>query len=98
MSEFNSRVEAQRGLLKIVNARPWQGEQLFALNEKAINRWTAANRLDQTSMLVRLLHKASQQIFAMANHSDDPICGTYRLSTIELARIGDELHSALSAT
>jgi hypothetical protein len=94
MSEFNSRVDAQRRLLKIVNERSWGSEQLFSLSEKAISRWSAANRLDASSKFVRLLREASERIFAMANHSDDPICGVYRLSEKELTTIGENLKSA----
>jgi hypothetical protein len=95
MSEFKDRVEAQRRLLKIVNERSWTGEQLFSLNKRAIDRWSSANRLDCSSKFVTLLREASRTIFEMANHSDDPICGVYRLSTSELSRIADSLHSAL---
>jgi hypothetical protein len=94
MNEFNSRIAAQRTLLKIVNEPLWTEEPLYALSESCIGRWSIVNRLDPTSKFVRLLYEASTRIFEMANHSDDPICGEYRLSSSELVKIGEDLRSA----
>jgi hypothetical protein len=80
MNEFSNRVDAQRQILRAVNNRPWKNEQLFALNQKAIQRWIVANQVDPSSKLVQLLNEASAQIFVMANHSDDPIAGAYLLT------------------
>ena len=95
MSEFTGRVEAQRTILKAVNRRPWRGEQLFALNAKAITRWAAANRIDASTRLVKLLKTASAQIFIMANHSDDPVAGTYSLTRHQLDAIEIQLKAEL---
>ena len=96
MSEFSSRVEAQRRLLKIVNDYSWSGEPLIALNEGAIDRWAITNKLDSSSRFLSLLRDASSRIFVMANNSDDPICGAYRISSIELLEIGNKLSVALA--
>jgi hypothetical protein len=97
MSEFTSRVDAQRTILKTANERPWPREQLFALNAKAITRWASANRIDASSRLVKLLNAASAQIFIMANHSDDPIAGTYSLTRDQLDAIEGQLKAELEA-
>ena len=96
MSEFSNRVDAQRALLRIVNARLQNsGEQLFALNSKAIDRWVLSNHIDPSAPVVRLLRQASSRIFEMANHSDDPICGMYRVSSSELTFIGEAIRAAI---
>jgi hypothetical protein len=95
MEEFSSRVEAQRQLVQAVNTRNWSREQLFALTEKAIQRWSTANMIDPTTPLVQLLRAASLQVFIMANHSDDPIAGSYLLSRKRVQQIEIELRAEL---
>ena len=95
MSEFSSRVDAQRQILRVVNDKPWKSEQLFALNTKAIQRWTSANHIDASTRLVKLLDAASAQIFVMANHSDDPIAGTYVLTRERVAAIESQIRKEL---
>jgi hypothetical protein len=96
MGEFSSRVEAQRQILKVVNGRPWPREQLFALTTAAIQRWTSANGVDASTTFVKLLNSASAQIFVMANHSDDPIAGSYALSKQKVAAIAQQVGEELS--
>ena len=91
MSEFENRIEAQRKLIKTVNERISHGERLSALTEPSIDRWASANRRVADDRVVKILRNASKEIFAMANHSDDPVCGTYRLSAEELASLTKEL-------
>jgi hypothetical protein len=98
MSEFSSRVDAQRQILKIVNESTCKTEQLFALSGKAIQRWSAANEISSSTKLIRLLHAASAQIFVMANHSDDPIAGTYLLTKERVTAIGDQIREELGRT
>ena len=97
MSEFLNRVEAQRQILRIVNERPWKREQLFALNSKAIQRWTSANQIDTSEPVVHLLSVASAEIFIMANHSDDPIAGEYQMTQGRVTAIASELKATLSS-
>jgi hypothetical protein len=80
MGEFSSRIESQRQILKAVNSRSWPGEQLFALNTSALQRWFSANNIDTSSRLAKMLGSASAEIFVMANHSEDQITGAYALS------------------
>jgi hypothetical protein len=95
MEEFSSRVDAQRQLVQAVNSHNWSHEQLFALTEKAIQRWSAVNHIDPISPLMQLLRAASLQVFIMANHSDDPITGTYVLSRKRVQSIEAELRAEL---
>ena len=96
MEEFSSRVEAQRQLVQAVNTHEWKREQLFALTEKAIQRWSTVNQIDSTTRLVKLLRAASLQVFVMANHSDDPIAGAYLLSRERVKTIEKELQAELA--
>lgn len=98
MSEFSNRVEAQRQILGVVNTKSWKNEQLFALNQKAIQRWMIANQVQPSSGLVRLLYEASAQIFVMANHSDDPIAGAYLLTREKVSSIENQIREELTNT
>jgi hypothetical protein len=97
MGEFSSRVEAQRQILKVVNSRDWLGEQLFAVTTTAIQRWASTNGFDTSTTIVKLLHSASAQIFVMANHSDDPIAGTYAMSKQRVVVLARQLQEELSS-
>ncbi|MGB0123174.1 MAG: hypothetical protein WBP63_07040, partial [Silvibacterium sp.] len=78
----------------VVNAVS-KSEQLFALSANAIQRWVSANRLVESTTLVRLLYGASAEIFVMANHSDEPIAGTYLMSRQRVAAIKIEIENEL---
>lgn len=94
MTEFSSRVEAQRKILKTVNNGPWK-EQLFALNSNAISRWALENGVEGSARIVNLLKSASDEIFAMANHSDDPIAGSYRITKERVSALEAQIRSEL---
>ena len=96
MGEFSSRVEAQRQILKAVNGKAWPKEQLFALTSSAIQRWISVNTIDSSIPLVKLLNSASAQIFVMANHSDDPIAGSYALTRQRVAAIATRVDFELN--
>ena len=96
MNEFNGRLEAQRRILKVVNESSTQNEQLFALNLKAISRWGTANGHDSSAAVTRLLSEASSNVFAMANNSDDPIAGSYAISTKRLRVLEDQIRVELA--
>lgn len=98
MGEFSSRVEAQRQILKVVNSRSWPEEQLFALTANAILRWASVNNVDTSTPLIKSLSSVSAQIFVMANHSDDPISGAYRLSVKTIATITEQLKEQISTS
>jgi len=98
MSEFSSRVEAQRQILKAVNSKAWKKEQLFALTGSAIQRWATANGVDGSAQLLKLLNLASAQIFVMSNHSDDPIAGTYLITKQRVATLEGQVRDELSSS
>jgi hypothetical protein len=97
MGEFSSRVEAQRRILKVVNRKNWSGDQLFAVTIPAIQLWASTIGLDTSTPVVKLLHSASAQIFVMANHSDDPIAGSYTLSKQKVLSIAQQVREELSS-
>jgi hypothetical protein len=86
MTEFNSRIEAQRQVLQIVNSRPW-AEELFSLSSKAIQRWIFVNRLNAGSSIVSLVQLAAKELFFLANHSEDQISREYLTSAQQIAEI-----------
>src|ERR1035438_7674456 len=73
MTDFSNRIAAQREVLRIVNAKQSQGEQLFGLSRKAIDRWASSNRLLPSSNLVTLVERVSAQLFFLANKSQQHI-------------------------
>lgn len=79
MHEFNNRIDAQRSILKIINAQEWTTEPLLGLSRKALNRWVLANRLDTTETIVTLLHEASGKLFFLAAKSQEQITEEYRV-------------------
>jgi hypothetical protein len=97
MNEFTNRVEAQRRLLKVVNGKQNQKEELFSLSDSAIQRWRSVNGIDPSSRVVALLKGASDRVFVMANHSEAAITEEYLLTVEELHRIGDELREAVES-
>lgn len=76
--EFNNRIEAQRTILKIINAYAWESEQLLSLSRKGIDRWVHANGLGADNPLVHLLLDASAGLFFLANKSQEQVSDEYR--------------------
>ncbi len=85
--EFNSRIDAQRQILRIVNAHEWKKEELLSLSRRAIERWVNLNRLDADGPLVRLLVSASAKLFFLANKSQEQISDEYCKASVEIGRI-----------
>jgi hypothetical protein len=85
MNEFNSRIAAQRAILKTVNAAGWTKEELLALSTKSIARWLTANQIDSDCRLARLLMLASKRLFFLANKSQEQVSEEYRLASAEIA-------------
>jgi hypothetical protein len=67
MDEFVGRMATQRHVLYVVNLKISSAEKLFGLSSNAIERWAAANRLEPTSEIVRLLRRISSELFFMAH-------------------------------
>jgi hypothetical protein len=96
MSEFSSRIAAQRQVLQLVNRRNWEKEELFALSSKAIDRWVAVNRIDPESQLVKLVKTASDKLFFLANKSQDQVSDEYRTVSGEIASIAKSIEHELA--
>lgn len=94
MNEFNSRMEAQRRILDIVNAGTWQ-EELFGLSAKGLERWASSNNVDANSELVRLLRSASSKLFFLANKSQEQITDDYRAVSLEIASLSRKIEKVM---
>ena len=92
MTEFNSRIAAQRDILVTVNQAPWT-EELFGMSSGALDRWIRRNGVEATSTLARLLVEAASKLFFLANKSQEQITDEYKLRSLEVAdltrRIGE---------
>lgn len=86
MSEFSSRIEVQRSVLRAVNSKGWS-EKLYGLSAKAIQRWIATNRIEESSRTVTLVRLASQEMSLLANFSLEAISEEYKSSTENVAKI-----------
>ncbi|MGB8541024.1 MAG: hypothetical protein WCD49_05225 [Candidatus Acidiferrales bacterium] len=87
MSEFNSRIEAQRQILQLVNRKKWEKEELFGLSNHAIDRWISVNRIDPESRLVGLVRSASSKLFFLANKSQEQVSEEYKAVSSEIVSI-----------
>jgi hypothetical protein len=86
MNEFNNRITAQRQVLRLVNQHKWE-EELLGLSSRAIERWSAVNRLDLKSPLVALVKTASLKLFFLATKSQEQVSEQYRATSSEIAVI-----------
>lgn len=91
MSEFNSRVAAQRKVLQLVNRRSWVSEELFGLSSKAIDRWIEVNRIDPEAALVKLVKAASAKLFFLANKSQEQVSDEYQAVSSEFDLIAKSI-------
>ena len=82
MNEFNSRIKAQRNVLKIVNGSEFFLEPLLSLTEKAIDRWSRNNAIDTNDTLARLLKSISGNLFFLANKSQEQVSEDYKTLSI----------------
>jgi hypothetical protein len=89
--EFNNRIAAQRTILRVVNDKKWECEELFGLSSKAIDRWVSVNRVDPDSKLVNLIREASAKLFFLANKSQQQISDEYRMVSGEIAMLHDAI-------
>ena len=96
MDEFNSRIAAQRKILKIVNSVPWEREELLALTRKAIDRWVSANRVEEDCHLVQLLVTVSAKLFFLANKSQEQVSAEYRTVSEEVSALCRSIELELS--
>ena len=87
MSEFSSRIEVQRKVLRTVNSLESNNESLFGLSEKAILRWVNTNGLDSGSDLVNLIKDISSKLFFLANKSQEQVTEDYKSLSIEVCSV-----------
>jgi len=93
MNEFKNRMAAQRQILRLVNRREPQKEELFGLSNNAIERWTSVNAIDPSCNLLALVKAASGKLFFLANKSQEQISEDYRTASRDIG----ELTSAIEA-
>jgi hypothetical protein len=87
MNEFSNRIAAQRHILRLVNRKNSEEEELFGLSSKAIERWIVVNRIDPKSSLVALVKTASLKLFFLSNKSQDQVSEEYRAVASEIALV-----------
>lgn len=95
MHEFNNRVQAQRHVLEIVNRRAWQKEELCGISGKAIERWAMANAIEPQSRLVVLLRSVADELFFLANKSQEQITDEYRDRSQRVGSLAVEIEAEL---
>src|ERR1700679_1480259 len=94
MNEFTDRIAAQRSVLRAVNCRNWPHEELFGLSSKAIDRWVTANQLHAESALVRLVHTASEQLFFLADKSQEQMSEQYAMISAKISALVEKIKLA----
>lgn len=77
MSEFNSRMAAQRRIVHLINSKSKGKEELFGLSIQAIDRWIIANRINADSRLVYLIKGAASLIACLATKSQEQVSEDY---------------------
>jgi len=95
MEEFNNRMDAQRDVLKVINRKRSNKEELCGISEKAIERWIAVNRLDPESDICRILFKISEMLFFLATKSQEQVSEKYKLLSYEIAQLQHDLERAM---
>ncbi|MEZ7515848.1 hypothetical protein [Flavobacterium frigidarium] len=75
-AEFNSRVDLQREVIKIVNEKNFDNK-LNGLSRPAIESWILNNNISN-DILKKCLITISEKLFFIANKSQDQITEEYR--------------------
>ncbi|WP_295220281.1 hypothetical protein [uncultured Chryseobacterium sp.] len=75
-AEFNSRVDLQREVIKIINKRSLKS-QLTGLSKPAIDNWFYVNNISN-ELLKTTLIDISEKLFFIANKSQDHITEEYK--------------------
>lgn len=84
MDEFNSRIDAKRKVLQIVNNSDTFTEQLMDLSTKSINRWQLNNGIDKDSIVAKKLKLIANDLFFLSNISQQQISDNYILMSKEI--------------
>ncbi|MEQ1772280.1 MAG: hypothetical protein ABL891_00740 [Burkholderiales bacterium] len=96
MSEFNNRIDAQRRILRLVNASRDFKEELFGLSSGALERWARVNDYDEHNPLLVLLKQAAAKLSFLANKSQEQITDEYRSLSDEVASLTEQIRVAAS--
>ena len=91
MSEFANRIEAQRAILKTVNKLAWDEESLHSLTKKSLDRWVLKNQLKPDSPIYKLLLEAAENLFFLANKSQEQITEDYLDLSAKVSHIHDKI-------
>lgn len=75
-AEFNSRVDLQREVLKIVNEKKFV-KKLNGLSKPAIESWILSNNISN-DVLKKCLTTISEKLFFIANKSQDQVTDEYK--------------------
>jgi len=97
MTEFNNRIAAQREILLAVNSSTGWREELYGMSNGALDRWVQVNGVDRQSRLMRLLVEAASKLFFLANKSQEQVTDEYRLRSLEVGQLAEEIRRELGA-
>jgi hypothetical protein len=92
MSEFKTRISAQRAIVQTVNQK--SETQLFGLSKKAIDRWADDNKISKSSSIYSLLIQASEKLFFLANKSQEQVTEDYKKISTDLNSILQKIEDA----
>lgn len=95
MSEFQSRIVAQRRVLGVVNSHP-RREELMGLSRKSIDRWVLVNQIAPDSTAATLLTAISAKLFFLSNKSQQQVTEEYRNLEVEVATMTEALRLHLN--
>ena len=98
MNEFNNRIDAQHSILRIINNRSLQSEELSGLSTKAIDRWMLANQIDANSRLAELVRAAGRSLFFLANKSQEQITEEYKNHSLEVSRLASDIATEIRSS
>jgi len=93
-AEFNSRVDYQRKVLKVVNNKDFKN-QLSGLSRPALENWILENKIVDTD-LKEILYKISEKLFFIANKSQDQITEEYQKLQISIRNEINNLRNILN--
>lgn len=93
-AEFNSRVDLQREVIKILNQKDFKNK-LTGLSKPAIDSWLINNNISN-DLLKNSLFTISEKLFFIANKSQDQVSEEYKNLQISVKTNIDELKDILS--
>lgn len=90
MSEFKTRLQAQRAIIQAVNQKSkLRGgkAELYGLSRQSIERWAEECKVSRDSSIYSLLIEASDKLFFLANKSQEQVTKDYKSASLELRKI-----------